>query len=138
VASRLTPSTAGGAEEPAKEPGHATRLALRTATRCQGEKPLAGHRPGALGHIPGESPAPVAPQTQSAALFRPASPGMFVSWELVRTETNQMFLMPFGKVCPEKLWLPPPWQGSRPGWTGLGAPWAGGRGPCPGQGRGTG
>jgi len=40
--------------------------------------------------------------------------------------------------CPEKLWLPPPWQGSRPGWTGLGAPWAGGRGSLPRAGGGTG
>ena len=36
--------------------------------------------------------------------------------------------------CPEKPWLPPPWQGSRPGWMELWAPWAGGRGPCPWQG----
>jgi len=39
-----------------------------------------------------------------------------------------------GPGCPEELWLPPPWQGSRPDWMGLGAPWAGGRGPCPWQG----
>ena len=24
-----------------------------------------------------------------------------------------------GSGCPEKLWMPPPWQGLRPGWTGL-------------------
>jgi len=24
-----------------------------------------------------------------------------------------------GTGCPEKLWLPPPWQCSRPGWMGL-------------------
>ena len=38
----------------------------------------------------------------------------------------------------EELWLPPPWQGSRPGWTRLGAPRAGGSGPHPGQRGGTG
>jgi len=26
-----------------------------------------------------------------------------------------------GTGCPEKLWVPPPWQCSRLGWTGLGA-----------------
>jgi len=31
---------------------------------------------------------------------------------------------------PEKLWLPPPWQCSRPGWMGLWAAWSGGRCPC--------
>jgi len=36
--------------------------------------------------------------------------------------------------CPEKLWLPPPWQCPRPGWMELWAPWAGGRGPCSWQG----
>jgi len=36
--------------------------------------------------------------------------------------------------CPEKLWLPPPWQCSRPGWSGLWAAWSGGRCPCPWQG----
>jgi len=39
-----------------------------------------------------------------------------------------------GTGCPEKLWLPPPWQCSRPRWTGLWATWAGGRGLCPWQG----
>ena len=39
-----------------------------------------------------------------------------------------------GTDCPEKLWLPPPWQCSRPGWTGLWATWSGGRCPCPWQG----
>uniref|UniRef100_A0A8C8BJ66 Uncharacterized protein n=1 Tax=Otus sunia TaxID=257818 RepID=A0A8C8BJ66_9STRI len=34
----------------------------------------------------------------------------------------------------EKLWLPPPCKGSRPGWTGLWATWASGRCPCPWQG----
>jgi len=34
----------------------------------------------------------------------------------------------------KKLWLPPPWQCSRPGWMGLGATWPGGRGPCPWKG----
>ena len=43
-----------------------------------------------------------------------------------------------GPGCPEKLWLPPPWQCSRPGWTGLWAPCSGRRGPCPWQGGGTG
>uniref|UniRef100_A0A8B9GHS6 ADAM metallopeptidase domain 8 n=1 Tax=Amazona collaria TaxID=241587 RepID=A0A8B9GHS6_9PSIT len=37
-----------------------------------------------------------------------------------------------GTGCPEKLWLPHPWQCSRPGWTqGLGAPCSSGRCPCP-------
>ena len=30
--------------------------------------------------------------------------------------------------------MPPPWQGSRPGWMELWAPWAGGRSPCSWQG----
>ena len=34
-----------------------------------------------------------------------------------------------GTGCPEKLWLPPPWQCSRPGWMELWATWSGGR--CP-------
>ncbi|NWS42612.1 CCM2L protein, partial [Probosciger aterrimus] len=37
--------------------------------------------------------------------------------------------------CPEELWLPHPWQCSRPGWTqGLGASCSSGRCPCPWQG----
>ena len=39
-----------------------------------------------------------------------------------------------GTGCPEKLWLPPPWQCSRPGWTGLWPTWSGGKCPCPWQG----
>uniref|UniRef100_A0A672U6S9 EGF-like domain-containing protein n=1 Tax=Strigops habroptila TaxID=2489341 RepID=A0A672U6S9_STRHB len=40
-----------------------------------------------------------------------------------------------GTGCPEKLWLPHPWQCSRPGWTqGLGATCSSGRCPCPWQG----
>jgi len=35
---------------------------------------------------------------------------------------------------PREAWLPPPWQCSRPGWTGLWATWSGGRGPCPWRG----
>ena len=35
-----------------------------------------------------------------------------------------------GPGCPEKLWLPPPWQCSRPGWMELWATRAGGRCPC--------
>ena len=34
-----------------------------------------------------------------------------------------------GTGCPEKLWLPPPWQCSRPGWMGLWATLSSGR--CP-------
>jgi len=44
---------------------------------------------------------------------------------LVRSEINsraQIFKRSF--PSPEKLWLPPPWQGSRPGWMELWAPWA--------------
>ena len=39
-----------------------------------------------------------------------------------------------GTGCPEKLWMPPHWQCSRPGWMGLWATWSGGRCPCPWQG----
>ena len=39
-----------------------------------------------------------------------------------------------GTGCPERLWLPLPWQCSRPGWMGLWATWSGGRCPCPWQG----
>jgi len=35
-----------------------------------------------------------------------------------------------GTGCPEKLWLPAPWQCSRPGWMGLWATWSSGRCPC--------
>ena len=35
---------------------------------------------------------------------------------------------------PRKLWLPPPWQCSRPGWMGLWAAWSSGRCPCSWQG----
>ena len=35
-----------------------------------------------------------------------------------------------GTGCPEKLWLPPPWQCSRTGWMGLGAVWCSGGCPC--------
>ena len=35
-----------------------------------------------------------------------------------------------GTGCPEKLWLPPPWNCSRPGWMELWATWSGGRCPC--------
>jgi len=56
------------------------------------------------------------------------------------TETAELFHMWVSKDN-AGIWygsLAPPWQGSRPGWTGLWAPWAGGRGPCPWQGIGTG
>ena len=39
-----------------------------------------------------------------------------------------------GTSCPVKLRLPPPWQGSRSGWTGLWATWSTGNCPCPWQG----
>ena len=39
-----------------------------------------------------------------------------------------------GTGCPEKLWMPPPWACSSPGWTGLWATWSSGRCPCPWQG----
>ncbi|KFU98841.1 U5 small nuclear ribonucleoprotein 200 kDa helicase, partial [Tauraco erythrolophus] len=42
--------------------------------------------------------------------------------------------MPQHGCCPEKLWLPHPWQCSRPGWMGLWATWCSGRCPCPWQG----
>ena len=35
---------------------------------------------------------------------------------------------------PESLWMPHPWQCSRPGWMGLWATWSSGRCPCPWQG----
>ena len=34
-----------------------------------------------------------------------------------------------GTGCPVKLWMPPPWKHSRPGWVGLWATWS--RGRCP-------
>jgi len=39
-----------------------------------------------------------------------------------------------GTGCPERLWLPPPWKCSRPGWMGFWATWSSGRCPCPWQG----
>ena len=36
-----------------------------------------------------------------------------------------------GTRCPEKLWMPPPWQCSRPGWMGLWETWSSGRCLCP-------
>ena len=38
-----------------------------------------------------------------------------------------------GTGCPEKLWLPDPWNCSRPAWMGLWATWSSGRCPCPWQ-----
>jgi len=35
-----------------------------------------------------------------------------------------------GTGCPEKLWMPPPWKCSRPGWMELWATWSSGRCPC--------
>ena len=35
-----------------------------------------------------------------------------------------------GTGCPEKLWMPPPWQRSRPGWMELWETWSSGRCPC--------
>lgn len=37
------------------------------------------------------------------------------------------------EVHPEKLWIPPPWKSSRPGWIELWASWANGMCPCPWQ-----
>jgi len=48
----------------------------------------------------------------------------FLRWEWWGTGTG----------CPEKLWMPPPWKCSRPGWMGLWATWSSGRCPCPWQG----
>ena len=39
-----------------------------------------------------------------------------------------------GLGLPEKLWMPPTWQCSRPGWMGLWTTWSSGRCPCPWQG----
>jgi len=42
-----------------------------------------------------------------------------VSWIMANTGTG----------CPEKLWMPPPWKCSSPGWMELWAAWSSGR--CP-------
>ena len=42
-----------------------------------------------------------------------------------------------GTGCPGKLWLPPPWKCSRPGWMELWATWSSGRCPYSWQGFGT-
>jgi len=39
-----------------------------------------------------------------------------------------------GTGCPVRLWMPPPWKHSRPGWMGLWATWSSGRCPCLKQG----
>ena len=43
-----------------------------------------------------------------------------------------------GPGCPEKLWLPPPWQCWRPGWMGLWETWSVEGVPAHGRGVGTG
>jgi len=50
------------------------------------------------------------------------------------TEETNSLLWDTSTACPEKLWMPSPWQCSRPGSTGLWATWSSGRCPCPWQG----
>lgn len=38
-----------------------------------------------------------------------------------------------GTDCPEKWWMPNPWEHSRPGWTGLWETWSSWECPCPWQ-----
>jgi len=35
-----------------------------------------------------------------------------------------------GTGCPRRLWMPPPWRHSRPGWMWLWAAWSSGWQPC--------
>ena len=55
------------------------------------------------------------------------------TWD-IRKKCFTMRWWDTGTGCPEKLWMPPPWQSWRPGWMGLWATWSSGRCPCPWQG----